>query len=89
MRRMLSSLALALALNTGLIAPACAGGDRGYGNDVSTYGVVTPVPAPVWVPVHDRWYFRSGSLLRCPKVSPHRLQRWHGCLSARNPRTLN
>jgi len=81
MRRMLPSLGVALALTAGIIAPACAGGDWGYGNGVNPYGAVTPVPAPVWVPVYDRWYFRSGSRLRCPMASPHRIERWYGCRS--------
>lgn len=59
MRRMLSSLALVLALNAGMIAPASAGGDWGYSNGVNPYGVATPVPAPAPVPVYDaNWYFR-------------------------------
>lgn len=59
MRRMLSGLALALALNAVLIAPAWAGGDWGYGNGVNPYGAATPVPAPVPVPVYNaQWYFR-------------------------------
>ena len=59
MRRMFSSLALALALNAGMAAPAWAGGDWGYGSGVNPYGVATPVPAPVPVPVYDaQWYFR-------------------------------
>jgi len=59
MRRMLSSLALVLALNAGIVAPALAGGDWGYGNGVNPYAAATPVPAPVPVPVYDaQWYFR-------------------------------
>ncbi|MCK5711720.1 MAG: outer membrane beta-barrel protein [Hyphomicrobiaceae bacterium] len=59
MRRMFSSLALALTLNAGIAAPAWAGGDWGYGSGVNPYGVATPVPAPVPVPVYDaQWYFR-------------------------------
>ncbi len=59
MRRMFSSLALALTLNAGIAAPAWAGGDWGYGRDVNPYSVATPVPAPVPVPVYDaQWYFR-------------------------------
>lgn len=59
MRRMLSSLALALTLNAGLVAPAWAGGDWGYGSGINPYSVATPVPAPVPVPVYDaQWYFR-------------------------------
>jgi len=83
MRRMLSSLALALALNAGIMAPAYAGGDWEYGNDVGPYGVVTPVPAPVWVPVYGRWHFRSASRQRCPTVSPDRLRRRHECRTQR------
>jgi opacity protein-like surface antigen len=56
---MLSSLALALTLNAGLVAPAWAGGDWGYGSGINPYSVATPVPAPVPVPVYDaQWYFR-------------------------------
>ncbi len=80
---MLSSLALALALNAGIMAPAYAGGDWEYGNDVGPYGVVTPVPAPVWVPVYGRWHFRSASRQRCPMVSPDRLRRRHECRTQR------
>ncbi|MGI9403508.1 MAG: outer membrane protein [Hyphomicrobium sp.] len=59
MRRMLSSLALALALSAGMIAPASAGGDWGYGSGINPYNVATPVPAPLPVPVYEpQWYFR-------------------------------
>lgn len=59
MRRTLSSLALALALSAGMIAPASAGGDWGYGSGINPYNVATPVPAPVPVPVYaPQWYFR-------------------------------
>jgi len=59
MRRMLTSLALAMSLGAGMIAPASAGGDWGYGSGVNPYSAATPVPAPVPVPVYEAaWYFR-------------------------------
>ena len=82
MRRTLSSLALAVALNAGIVAPAYAGGDWEYGNDVGPYGVVTPVPAPVWVPVYSRWYIlqRPGSQpILCEAGSRHHLPRGYKC----------
>jgi opacity protein-like surface antigen len=62
MRRATFSLLLALTLGAGM-TPAIAGGDLvapDYRTGINPYGVATPVPAPIPVPLYEAaWYFRG------------------------------
>jgi len=64
MRRAPLSLLLSLAIGTGAMTPAVAGGSLDYSTGVSPYvspyGVATPVPAPIPIPVYEAaWYLRA------------------------------
>lgn len=64
MNRRLTRISLVLALGASLMGPsitrALADGDPYYSNGVNPYGVRTPVPAPIPMPVDEAdWYFRA------------------------------